>query len=45
MRTTMATEAQVVIWYDGPMDREELEAAIQRRYPDAVVLEFEEEEV
>lgn len=43
----MATEIEAVIWYDGPepLDKDGLEEAIQSKYPDAVVLEFEEEEV
>ena len=46
----MATEVEIVIWFgdgfgDGePPNREELEAAIQRRYPDSYVVEYEEEE-
>jgi hypothetical protein len=44
----MATEVELVVYFqDGgePPDRNEIEAVLQNRYPDAYVVEYEEEEV
>lgn len=44
----MPSEVEMVVWFtDGaePPDRGEMEAAIQERYPDAYITEWEEEEV
>lgn len=41
-------EVEVVIWFGEngePPDQDEIEAAIQARYPEATILEYDEEEV
>jgi hypothetical protein len=43
----MATEVELVVYFQEgsePPDKDEIEAALQQRYPDAYIVEYDEED-